>query len=157
MNELCCHIPKPSCCCLPKPDSDFSFYAQFGVLPNPDSGTLLSLREIFRKGNEIQLETPSAILLAPGYLYLVNYLFLATPEADSYMEIVPVLNNMPGLIYAFYAPTGKERNTSAAGSFTTNEAASGALSLSFRIDYSEKVRNIDISGAISVTPLMRIT
>lgn len=153
MSFFCCHKPnpceKPSNC-----PNQIDFYAQYRVFANPPAKSFLPLVEAFRKGEEISLAGSTSIRLMPGYLYLINYLFLATPEPDSYMEIVPHINGTPRTLYAFFAPTGTERNTSAAGSFTTNEAAEEAVELSFRLDYPETVRNIDISGTISVTPLM---
>lgn len=72
------------------------------------------------------------------------------------MEIIPYINGTPRLLYSFFAPTGAERNTSASAGFTTNEAATSEARLSFRLDYPVTTRNIDISGTVSVTPLMKI-
>lgn len=56
------------------------------------------------------------------------------------------------------APAGSgSRNTSAAGSLTTNAAATEEARLSFSLTYPPEVGNIDISGAISVTPLIKIS
>ena len=73
------------------------------------------------------------------------------------MQIVPRINGTLQLLYSFLAPAGSgSRNTSAAGSFTTNAAAEEAR-LSFSLTYPPEVRNIDISGAISITPLIKIS
>lgn len=114
------------------------------------------MHQMFQKGEEIQLEGDSTIVLPQGYLYLVNYLFLATTEVDSYMQIVPQINGSLRLFYSFFAPSGSYRNTSASGSFTTDEAAKGDIRLSFSLTYPEVAKNIDITGSVSVTPLMRL-
>lgn len=151
--------PEPSCQCCPippKPVKQPDFYAQYGVTANPNSGSRLPYLPIFNQGNQIQLEEPTVILLPQGYLYLINYIFLATPEADSYMQIVPELNGTIRSLYSFFAPSSQARNASASGSFTTNEAANGPLRLSIQLTYSQLVRNIDISGAVSITPIQII-
>lgn len=156
--ETCC--PQPCCpqnpCCPQEPCSRPDFYAQYRVIASPASGGFLALSEAFRKGEGISLANDNVIVLSPGYLYLISYLFLGTPESDSYMEIVPYINGTPRLLYSFFAPTGSERNTSAAGSFTTVEADGAGAELSFRLTYPDVVRNIDITGSVSVTPLMEL-
>lgn len=146
------------CCCRPPvPEKPFHFYAQYRTIFNGDSGSFLPFQEVFRSGNEIRLENSTTILLPTGYLYLINYLMLATPESNSYMELVPYLNGTARTLYTFLAPTGSgSRNASAAGSFTTNEANAGDLRCSIRLTYPETVRNIDLSGSVSITPLMRL-
>lgn len=72
------------------------------------------------------------------------------------MQILPYLNGTPRLLYSYFAPAGNARNVSASGSFTTNEAAAGDLRLQFDLTYPEEVRNIDISGVVSVTPLQKL-
>ena len=47
---------------------------------------------IFQEGTQIHLNGNTEIILAPGYLYLINYLLLATTEPDNYMQIVPRIN-----------------------------------------------------------------
>lgn len=133
------------------------FYAQFGVFSNPESGSHLSFYEIFRRGDGISLENSDTIVLRPGYLYLINYIFLATPEPGNFMQIIPSVNGTLRFQYSFFAPAGNERNTSASGSFTINEAILDEASIQIQITYPEGVNNIDISGSVSVTPLMRIT
>lgn len=152
MDKCCCHNPCPP---APVPPESLNFYAQFGASNNSASGTYLDFFPVFQEGNGIQLENDTTILLAPGYLYLINYLFLATPEANNYMQILPYINGSPRLLYSFFAPAGAERNTSASGSFTTNEAISAEGRLSFRLTYSPGTRNIDLTGAVSVTPLQK--
>lgn len=144
----------PACPC-PTPEA-LVFGAQYGTTSNPPSGTNLPFYLIFNLGDQITLADDFTIVLPAGYLYLISYLFLSTTEAGGYMEIVPFLNETPRLLYSSFAPAGSARNTSASGSFTTNEAAEGELRLQFRLTYPETVRNIDISGAVSVTPLQRL-
>lgn len=146
----------PGACCRPYTCCPPDFYAQYRVLGSPVSGSFLPFSETFRKGDRIFLANEATIVLEPGYLYLISYLFLATPEADSYMEIVPYMNGTPRLLYAFFAPTGSERNTSAAGSFTTAEANQGEVELGFKLTYPAQVQNIDISGSVSITPLRKL-
>lgn len=148
-----CKPPIPPC----PPYEPIDFYAQYGVQSNPPSGSDLLLFVLFQEGNHIHLNGSSEIILAPGYLYLIDYLFLASPEKNGYMQITPVINGNLNLLYSFFAPAnGQERNVSASGSFSTNTALSQEVSLSFRLTYPETVRNIDISGAVSVTPLMKL-
>lgn len=148
-----CPLPKPPC----HPGEAISSYAQYGVQSSPPSGSDLPLSILFQEGDSIRQNGDSEILLAPGYLYLIDYLFLATPEANGYLQIVPRINGSLRLLYSFFAPAnGRERNASASGSFTTNAAATSEASLSFSLTYPNTVRNIDISGAVSVTPLLRI-
>ena len=154
MKERCCS--KPCCPPEPNPPEEPKSFAQFSVLANPSSGSKLPMRTAFVQGDGIYLEDETTIVLKPGYLYLIDYVFLAVPEADGYMEIVPYINGTPRLLYAFFAPTGKERNTSASAGFTTNEAGTEEARLSIRLDYPGTTRNIDISGAVSVTALMEI-
>lgn len=152
----CCPPPVLPCPC-PEPAEAPGFYAQYGVAANPPSGTFVPFIPIFNSGNRIILKENTVILLPQGYLYLVDYIFLATPEADSYFQIVPMLNESLRLNYSFYAPSGSGgRNASASGSFTTTEAGLGDLLLSFRLTYPGTVRNIDISGSVSVTPLQKL-
>lgn len=139
------------------PYEAIDFYAQYGVQANPPSGSDLPLFVLFQEGDRIHLNGSSEILLAPGYLYLIDYLFLASPEKNGYMQITPVINGNLNLLYSFFAPAnGQERNASASGGFTTNTALSQEGSVSFRLTYPETVRNINISGAVSVTPLIKI-
>lgn len=153
MKFRCPSTYNPSC----HAESDCCFFAQYAVHANPASGTELPMTVSFQKGNGIHLGEDTQIILPPGYLYLVNYLFLATTEADGYMQIVPKINNSLRLLYASYAPAGSlERNVSAAGSFTTNEALTQEAALSFSLTYPATVKNIDLTGAISVTPLIKI-
>lgn len=150
MNKCRCHIP-----CHPEPPEPIDFYAQYGASYNGASGTNLAFFPAFQKGEGIQLENDTTILLTQGYLYLIDYIFLATPEPNGYMQIVPYINGTPRLLYSFFAPAGTERNASASGSFTTNEAISSEAQLSFHLTYSSEAKNIDLSGAVSVTPLQR--
>lgn len=160
MKLRCCHENRPPACCPPGPppvpEDRPDFFAQFGVYGSPESGSSLPFIQLFKEGEGIRLDGDTDILLGPGWLYLVNYLFLATPEPDGFMQIIPRINGSLRGLYSFFAPTGAEKNTSAAGSFTTNEAAASEARLSFHLTYPSTTRNIDISGAVSVTPLIRI-
>lgn len=153
MSFCCSPSPKPTC----EPESKCKFFAQYVVSGNPASGTNLPMSPLFQEGNQIRLNENNQILLAPGYLYLVDYIFLAITETDGYMQIVPKINETLRLLYAYFAPAGSlARNASASGSFTTNEAAAQEASLSFGLTYPSTVKNIDITGAISVTPLIKL-
>ena len=68
--------------CCNKNQECIDFFAQYGTSSNPTSGSFIPLNAIFRRGDEIHLEEETQIVLAPGYLYLIDYVFLATPEAD---------------------------------------------------------------------------
>lgn len=154
-----CNGNKPPACPPgpdPEPEGRPDFFAQFGVTSSPASGSSLPLIQLFNVGQGIRLEGDSDIMLEPGWLYLVDYIFLATPEPQGYMQIVPRINGSLRGLYSFFAPAGTERNASASGSFTTNEAAVLEARLSFHLTYPATTRNIDISGAVSVTPLIRI-
>lgn len=152
--KFCCpNPPEPPC----GEDDGRRFFAQFAVQSSPPSGSELPILVYFQEGEQIRLEQDSQIILPPGYLYLINYLFLAIPEADGYMQIIPKINNSLRLLYASYAPAGSVgRNATASGSFTTNEALTQEAMLSFHLTYPPTVRNIDITGAISVTPVIKI-
>lgn len=144
----------PSRCC--GPCSVYSF-AQYGVQANPPSGSDLPMITLFQEGELITLNTNTEIILSAGYLYLVDYIFSATTEISGYMQITPKIDGSLKLLYSFFAPANaKERNTSASGSFTTNAAFEKDAVLSFALAYPETVRNIDISGSISVTSLYKV-
>lgn len=147
-----CKCPR-SC---PVPEKGPDFYAQFGVASSPPSGSNLPFYEVFKSGDGIYLEDEETIILTQGYLYLIEYLFIATPEPGNYMEIVPGINGTLRLNYAFFAPAGSAKNVSASGGFTTNEAAKSDARLTMNLTYPAEVRNIDISGSVSVTPLMKL-
>ncbi|MBS7009400.1 hypothetical protein [Anaerostipes sp.] len=149
----CCHKPCPP---EPAPPESINFYAQYGAYSNDAAGTDINFFPVFQEGSEIQLENDTTILLSPGYLYLIDFIFLATPGASGYMQILPFINGTPRLLYSFFAPAGAEKNTSASGSFTTNEALASEARLTFRLSYSSSTGNIDLSGAVSVTPLQAV-
>lgn len=141
-------------CCLPNPREPFS-YAQYGVQANPPSKSDLPMLVLFQEGSQISLAN-TEILLEPGYLYLIDFIFLATPEADSFMQITPKIDGTLRLLYSFFAPTGSaSRNTSASGSFTI-PVPENRTALSFNLTYPNTVNNIDISGAVSVTVLHKL-
>ena len=96
------------------------------------------------------------IVLVPDYLYLVDFIFLATPGVNSYMQITPKIDGSLKLLYSFFAPTGSASgNTSASGSFTIPTSQNNTI-LSFSLTYPNTVTNIDISGVVSVTMLHKI-
>lgn len=145
------------CDCNPNKENVIDFFAQYGVATDGPSGSLLPYLPIFQQGNQIRLEGDDTIVLAAGYLYLINYIFLATLDTNSYMQIVPRINGSLRLYYATFSPTGNSRNTSATASFTTNEAANEDIRLSFTLTYPSTVNEINLTGAVSITPLIRIS
>lgn len=156
MRLRCGHKENCPCPLPPVPEQNPDFFVQFGVTANPPSGSDLPLIIVFQKGENIYLDEGTDIILEPGYLYQIDYIFLAVPEAGGYMQITPKMNGSLRTLYSFFAPAGTGRNASASGSFTTNEAAANTARLSFNLVYPDTVKNIDISGAVSVTPLMKI-
>lgn len=139
--------------CCPGKRRKRDFYAQFGVTANPSPGERLPFFEVFGQGEGVRLTDERTILLSAGYLYKIDYVFLAAAEPESYMQILPWVNGAPALLYSFFAPSGAFRNTSASAGFTL-EALSEDVVLQLQITYPEQVRNIDISGAVSVTPVI---
>lgn len=138
-----------------KPCELFS-YAQYGVLANPPSNSDLPMSVLFQEGGQIALMNNTEIVLVPGYLYLVDFIFLASPGANSYMQITPKIDGSLKLGYSFFAPSRTvSPNTSASGSFTVPVADNNAI-LSFSLTYPPAVTNIDISGAVSVTMIHRV-
>lgn len=146
MNSMNCHCKNP--CKLLS-------YAQYGVQSSSSSGSELPLFSLFQEGQQISLSA-TKIALEPGFLYLVNFIFLATPEPDSYVQITPVIDGSLKSMYSFFAPTGSAaRNASTSGSFTLPVSGSSST-LSFSAAYPDTVRNIDLSGSVSVTALRKI-
>lgn len=155
MSQKCCHpcpMPGPE----PEPYEPIDSFAQYSVLANPPSGNALPMHTVFQEGDAIRLGSETEIILEPGYLYLVNYLFLATPGEEGYLQILPKIDGRPGLLYSVFAPAGSSKNASASGSFTVRTPGPEEGTLSFVMTYAGPASNIDISGAISVTPLLRI-
>lgn len=151
MKFFCCG--RPNSCPVPKEES--ASFAQYAVAANPATNSFLPFMEKFIQGEGIKLVNDTTIEMKEGYLYQISYLFLATPEANSYMEVVPFLNGTMQRLYSFYAPTGASyRNASASGSFTV--FAKEDTELSIQTAYSPQVRNLDITGAVSVTALKKI-
>lgn len=143
-------------CCPPSCEgsgSETNFYAQFGVNANPPSGSNLPFYTVFNEGGMIVLDGAGVITLPVGYIYHIDYIFTATPEPGNYFQIVPFINDSPGLLYSFFSPAGTYRNSSASGGFLTNQALSQAAELRFDLTYPPETVNIDISGAVSITPL----
>lgn len=153
----CCR-PRPHCCPGPTPEPESpaphnKAYAQYGVSSNPASNTNLPIFEIFESGNLTSMASPSSITLKAGYVYLIDYILLATPGANSYFQIVPFINGSAGLLYSAFANSNTNQNASASASFTTVTALEQDAVLEFRLTYPASNRNIDISGAISITPV----
>ena len=92
MDKCCCHNP---CCPAPVPAEPIDFYAQYGTSYNGASGTYVSFFPVFQEGVGIRLENDTTISLKPGYLYLIDFIFLGTAEADGYMQILPYINGSP--------------------------------------------------------------
>lgn len=141
--------PQDPCC----PES----YAQYGTIGRYPSGNYLSFYEVFRKGTEISLEEDQTIVLQPGYLYLIDYVFLATTGSQQRLQILPYINQQPGLLYSVFSISGNEDNVSTAASFTTNAAWDEAAQLEFRVTAGNESGTVtaDLQGAVSVTPLIR--
>lgn len=130
-------------------------YAQYGVQSNPPSNSDIPMFVVFQEGKQISLQD-TKIVLAPGYLYLIDFILSATPESDSYMQITPKINGELKLLYSFFAPAGSgSRNTSASGSFTI-PVKKDTEQLSFYLTYPNTVKNIDLSGVVCITALRRI-
>lgn len=149
----CCHCNE---CCrpvCPVPAPETNFYTQFGINANPASGSNLPFFTVFNQGNKISADNNGIITLPAGYIYHIDYLFLATPEIGSYYEILPYINNSPGLLYSFLSQASVNRSSSASGGFLTNQALSQNASLRFTITYPPETNHIDISGAVSIIPL----
>lgn len=143
-NERCC----PVC---PVPMADTRFYAQLGVTANPASGSNLPFFTIFNLGDRITMEE-GIITLPAGYIYHIDYLFSATPEIGNYFQILPFINNSPGLLYSFLSQAAVYRSSAASGGFLTGQALNQDASLRFVLTYPPETVNIDISGAVSITP-----
>lgn len=144
------------CHCGPiEPCKPYS-YAQYGVQSSPPSNSDVPMSVLFQEGGQIALMNNTQIVLVPGYLYLVDFIFLAAPGADSYMQITPKIDGVLRLLYSFFAPSGSASgNTSASGSFTIPVLQNSAI-LSFGLTYPNTAANIDLSGAVSVTVLHKI-
>lgn len=148
-NDCYCHCESNT------PNVSYS-YAQYSVQSNPPSNTEIPMTILFQEGNQITLRT-TKILLEPGYLYLINFIFLATPEADSFMQITPKIDGTLRLLYSVFAPTGSaSRNTSATGSFTI-PVSEDTSTVSLNLTYPDTVKNIDLTGSISVTVLHKLS
>lgn len=144
------------CHCRPNTSNDSHSFAQFAVQTNPPSNTNLDMTILFQEGEQISLKSLTEILLEPSYIYLINFIFLATPEADSFMQITPMVDGTLRPLYSVFAPTGSaSRNTSATGSFTIPVPES-FTTISFNLSYPDTVRNIDITGAVSVSALHKL-
>lgn len=148
MSRCSCNDCCRPVCPAPKPDTNF--YAQFGVNANPASGSNLPFYTVFNLGNGITAEE-GIITLPAGYVYHIDYVFLATPEIGNYFQILPFINNSPGLLYSFLSQAAVYRSSAASGGFLTNQALNQDASLRFVLTYPPETVNIDISGAVSIT------
>ncbi|MSS86815.1 hypothetical protein FYJ45_00135 [Eisenbergiella tayi] len=107
---------------------------------------------VWGAGGLTSLPTDDTITLQPGYVYAISYVFLATPEPGNYFQILPFMNGTPRLLYSFTGNAANGRNAAASAFFLTNEALYEPVDLSFSLTYPDTVRNIDISGAVSIYP-----
>ena len=141
--------PQDICC----PDS----FAQYGTVGRVPSGSYLSFYEVFREGTDISLEEEQTIILQPGFLYLIDYIFLATIGPGNRFQVIPYINQQPGLLYSVFSISGNEDTATGAGSFTTNAAWDDAAELRFRVTAGSDAGTVDAGGqgAVSITPLIR--
>ena len=93
------------------------------------------------------------IQFMPGYVYMISFVFLAVPDAGNYYQLLPYLNGSPRFLYSVLAAAGSGRTASASASFLTNEALYEPLDFSLLLTYPDTVRNIDITGAVSIYPV----
>lgn len=136
------------------PGRENTSYAQYGVTSNPPSGNFLPFFELFEAGALTSLSGTDTIVLDSSYIYLISYIFLATVGENNYFQIVPYLNQNAQLLYSSLVSSSSGTiNATAAGSFLTNQASASAAELQFRLTYPPSDRNIDISGAVSITPV----
>lgn len=128
-------------------------YAQYGVTASPPSNSFLPFYPILGAGGLTSLPADETIRLLPGYAYMITYVFLATPEAGNFYQLLPYLNGSPRLLYSSMGTAGNNRNASTCAAFLTNEALYEPLDFSLSLTYPDGVRNIDISGAVSIYPV----
>lgn len=139
-----------TCCCpIIRPECESSA-AQFYVMSSPASKDRIPMKETWNYGTGISLSNDTTILLKPCWLYEISYVFLATTEAGNFFEIVPCINGTLRILYASMGTAGNNRNASTSASFLINDAANAQASLAFSLTYPEGVRNIDLSGIITV-------
>ena len=141
--------PQDICC----PDS----FAQYGTVGRVPSGSYLSFYEGFREGTDISLEEEQTIILQPGFLYLIDYIFLTTIGPGNRFQVIPYINQQPGLLYSVFSISGNEDTATGAGSFTTNAAWDDVAELRFRVTAGSDAGTVDagVQGAVSITPLIR--
>lgn len=159
-----CNCPPPDMCpppCppippCPVPEKGLDFYAQFFMQTNVASESNLPMVEVFHGGEGIYLENPETIVLKPGYVYWIEYLFQITVDPPNDMQIIPGLNGRSRYYYGYLIPPGGSRYASASGGFITNEAIEKEARLTFKTIYPEEVERIDISGTVSVTPVIKV-
>lgn len=138
-------------CCCPKRPKYEPAAAQFSIVASPDNIERIPLTESWSYGRGIALSDSTTITLAPGRLYEITYVTIATPEAGNFYEIVPYINGTLRLLYAAMGTAGNNRNASTCAAFLIDEAANAEATISFSITYPETVRNIDLTGVISVS------
>lgn len=128
-------------------------YAQYGITASPPSHNYLPYYPVWGAGGLTSLPTDETIQLMPGYVYMISFVFLATPEAGNYYQLLPYLNGSPRLLYSALGNAGSGRTASVSASFLTNEALYDPLDFSLLLTYPDSVRNIDITGAVSIYPV----
>lgn len=128
-----------------------TYYALYSTSSRINQGDQIPVIKIFEGGNIISLVDSTNIKLTSGYIYFVSYIISATVEVNSYIQIIPNINNIP---YIFYdatdvANTASNGNATVSGGFITNAASTSDANLSFNI-YSSTASNISLSGSISI-------
>lgn len=158
-DEIKCCVPE---CCTPgcgtdTPECERLFCVQYNAYALSQPGNNLFLGEIFQEGEGFRLESDTTVVLREGFIYHVDYILSATPERSGFFQVIPYINNTPGLLYSFYAPAdAQNRNASASGSFLLNQALEREARLRFHISYSEETTgSLNILGAVSIHPLSR--
>lgn len=148
----CC----PPCPCPPHPLPPvfgINAYAQYVITGSPDSGGYLSFYPQFEEGN-LTFSNNDVIRLSSGFIYLVNYVTQATPEANQYYQLVPYINGQPRLNYSSIGTAAATfRNASAAGSFLVEESSEDDVTLQIQVTYPEATNHIDVSGIFSILPI----
>lgn len=128
-------------------------YAQYGIAASPPSHNYLPYYPVWGAGGLTSLPTDETIQLMPGYVYMISFVFLAVPVPEITISSCPILMARPVSFYSVLAAAGSGRTASASASFLTNEALYEPLDFSLLLTYPDTVRNIDITGAVSIYPV----
>ena len=128
-------------------------YAQYGIAASPPSHNYLPYYPVWGAGGLTSLPTDETIQLMPGYVYMISFVFLAVPDAGNYYQLLPYLNGSPRFLYSVLAAAGSGRTASASAPSLTNDALYEPLDFSLLLTYPDTVRNIDITGAVSIYPV----